>query len=73
MSTIAECKNCDGCGWVCEDHHDEPWAGITGADPCCGGAGMPCQECNTDLHLSGFEGGAILCSVWDIPDGQRVH
>lgn len=66
---------CDGCGWVCENHTDKPWAGISSAhDACdCGGAGQPCAECNMDLNKSGFEGGVIICSVDDIPDGQRMH
>lgn len=36
------CANCDGEGWVCENHPEVPW---NGGDGCCGGAGMPCS-CN---------------------------
>lgn len=36
------CANCDGEGWVCEDHPEVPWMDGEG---CCGGAGMPCS-CN---------------------------
>lgn len=41
-----DCANCDGDGWVCEDHPEVPF------EKCCGGAGMPCT-CNP---LSQFEG-----------------
>lgn len=34
------CANCNGEGWVCEDHPEVPWG-----EECCGGAGMPCS-CN---------------------------
>lgn len=36
------CKACGGTRWVCEDHPDQV------AHHCehCGGAGMPCLECN---------------------------
>ena len=40
------CANCDGEGWVCEDHSEVPWLD---GDGCCGGAGMPCV-CNP-LHV----------------------
>lgn len=37
------CPNCEGEGWVCENHSNVPWN--EGYPPCCGGAGAPC-ECN---------------------------
>ena len=37
------CANCDGQGWVCENHPEVPWGE---GDGCCGGAGMPCA-CNS--------------------------
>ncbi len=37
------CANCNGEGWVCENHPEIPWNG--GYQTCCGGAGMPCA-CN---------------------------
>lgn len=40
------CATCQGVGWVCENHPSHPWAGMTGEDECCGGAGAPCAECN---------------------------
>ncbi len=49
------CRNCDGTGWVCENHPDKPWAdghlypGETRMTGCDCGAGMPCQECNADF------------------------
>ncbi len=43
-----ECPICEGIRWVCENHHDKPWAGFMpeGFVECCGGAGMPCLSCN---------------------------
>jgi hypothetical protein len=41
----ARCANCDGYGWVCENHPDVPWEGVAGYGCDCG-AGMPCS-CNT--------------------------
>lgn len=45
-NAIPSCANCDGEGWVCEDHPEVPWLD---GDGCCGGAGMPCS-CNPLLH-----------------------
>ncbi|MCZ6468042.1 MAG: hypothetical protein O6499_00145 [Candidatus Dadabacteria bacterium] len=39
---ISICANCDGTGWVCEDHPEVPW---NDGKNCCGGAGSPCS-CN---------------------------
>ena len=39
-----KCLLCDGCGWVCENHPDKPWEGEHACP--CGGAGMPCRNCN---------------------------
>jgi len=67
------CK-CEGTGWVCENHEDRPWGGISTSKFACEcGAGVPCSICNLDLNKSGFEGGAIIASVDPIPDGQRMH
>lgn len=35
-----DCANCDGSGWVCENHPECPWPEV-----CECGAGMPCV-CN---------------------------
>lgn len=40
------CENCDGQGWVCENHPDRPWGGASHAVCECGGAGAPCERCN---------------------------
>lgn len=40
------CGKCDGQGWVCENHADKPWGGMSERDDACScGAGMPCK-CN---------------------------
>lgn len=39
-----DCPTCDNSGWVCENHPDVPWD--DGDADCCGGAGMPCRDCN---------------------------
>jgi hypothetical protein len=38
------CLLCEDCGWVCEIHPDRPWDGEHACT--CGGAGMPCPQCN---------------------------
>lgn len=42
-----ECHSCLDTGYVCEDHPDRPWEGVTGPNPAaCGcGWGMPCPAC----------------------------
>jgi len=39
-----KCLVCEGCGWVCESHPERPWEGEHACT--CGGAGMPCPNCN---------------------------
>ena len=40
------CPTCDDKGWVCENHADRPWDGVSNRHDACGcGAGMPCKEC----------------------------
>jgi hypothetical protein len=51
---MSNCKNCAGVEWVCENHPDHPWAELTNADECCGGAGMPCGACNLGMASAGY-------------------
>lgn len=53
MSELPTCKNCDGLEWVCENHTDTPWAGLSGEPECCGGAGAPCPCCNWEMATAG--------------------
>ncbi len=46
MSIQYLCANCDGTGWVCEDHPEVPWLD---GESCCGGAGSPCS-CSFDYE-----------------------
>lgn len=39
------CLLCEGTGWVCEAHPDQPWEGLHACR--CGAAGAPCPHCNT--------------------------
>ena len=39
-----KCIFCADTGWVCENHPRRPWEGQYACD--CGGAGMPCPNCN---------------------------
>jgi hypothetical protein len=42
--THVKCARCLDTCWVCEVHDDRPW---DGPNACfCGGAGMPCPNCN---------------------------
>lgn len=57
------CEVCDDTGWVCENHRDVPWGGVSSrADACECGAGAACDVCN---EHGGLERCAqnILCSV----------
>lgn len=44
-STKENCAICENERWVCENHPNIAWPGMTGKEECCGGAGMPCV-CN---------------------------
>ena len=49
------CANCDGGGWVCENHEDHPWGGTSSREDGCGcGAGAPCPVCNKKMAFSGM-------------------
>lgn len=67
---MSNCDICNGEGWVCENHRDVAWQG--GDAPCCGGAGSLCV-CNLDMHLTGFEGGVITHSFFEIPPHLRAN
>lgn len=50
------CKNCDGQGWVCENHSGKPWSGLSDRDDACHcGAGAPCPVCNWEAATSGVK------------------
>jgi hypothetical protein len=38
------CIYCADTGWTCENHPRRPWEGPHACD--CGGAGLPCVNCN---------------------------
>lgn len=46
------CPTCVDTGYVCENHPDRAWGGLTG-DECCGGAGMPCPACCSPIPPDG--------------------
>ena len=43
-SAPADCPRCQNARWVCENHPDKPWT--PEHEAVCGGAGMPCPDCN---------------------------
>lgn len=53
------CRNCAGMEWVCENHADHPWSGLTGEAECCGGAGAPCPVCNMEMACAGYVDAAL--------------
>lgn len=62
------CTICDDTLWVCENHRDKPWDGLSDRSCDCGGAGEPC-ECNPDaLMPPGFK---VTCG-WD-DDGNFIN
>lgn len=69
------CPTCRDCGWVCENHPDVAWAGMTGDAACCGGAGSPCPDCSL-YHLSAaapvmFDALTKLRKALDLVDPSR--
>jgi hypothetical protein len=51
----AECRNCGGIEWVCENHADRPWGGASNRDDACAcGAGMPCGACNLRMASAAY-------------------
>jgi hypothetical protein len=44
IGLMFKCRRCQDARWVCENHPDRPWGHHP--DDCCGGAGMPCPDCN---------------------------
>jgi hypothetical protein len=61
------CHNCNDTGWVCENHDDVSWDGDE--HTCCGGAGMPCPECNAsdrDHPPRNLPGSTL---IWDVNNG----
>lgn len=51
---IDVCPICNGSEWVCENHPHIEWAGLSGKEECCGGAGMPCRLCNHEMSCAGW-------------------
>ncbi len=50
----SRCANCEGIGWVCENHPDRPWEGLSApGEGCDCGAGAPCPVCQPAMALSG--------------------
>ena len=46
---VTDCKNCGGTGWVCENHTDRVWRGVSDDVTACGcGDGAPCAICNSE-------------------------
>jgi hypothetical protein len=49
------CRNCGGVAWVCENHNDLPWGGLSNHELACDcGAGAPCGVCNLRLASAGY-------------------
>lgn len=47
------CPRCHDTGCVCENHPDHAWAGVADVEECCGGAGMPCPDCCSEIDADG--------------------
>jgi hypothetical protein len=43
-SSPVKCRRCQDARWVSENHPDKPWNAEH--EKLCGGAGMPCPDCN---------------------------
>lgn len=77
-----ECRNCAGGAWVCENHQDRPWDGVsTNAEACGCGAGAPCPVCSPDLAFAGRRSSTIeACAAvaeapfdWPIYEAPRTY
>jgi len=68
ISNVA-CRNCAGTGWVCENHRDYPWAGLTNGAECCGGAGAPCGACNLEIAFARYVDQAIAADRFELENG----
>lgn len=45
-----QCRNCGSTGWVCENHEDRPWGGLSDDPVACEcGAGSPCPVCQREM------------------------
>lgn len=64
------CPHCLDDGHVCEDHPDYPWAvKVEGHDgEACGGAGMPCPRCCSEIPADG----STSIAVAFVPDWRRA-
>ena len=51
--TVLRCATCLDTGHVCENHPGHAWAGMAAVDECCGGAGMPCPVCCSEIPMDG--------------------
>jgi hypothetical protein len=56
MAENVECRNCAGAEWVCEEHMDMPWGGLSSSPHACncGGAGAPCPACSRSMACAGY-------------------
>ncbi len=57
---MVTCERCHGSRWVCEDHPNQ----LSGHGE-CGGAGMPCPDCNTEEPPMKPSGWRSIVSVDD--------
>ena len=49
------CRNCLGVDWVCENHSDRPWGGMSSSPTACEcGAGAPCPCCCFEMAAAGL-------------------
>lgn len=67
MSGDARCPDCLDTGHVCEDHPHHPWAGTADVEECCGGAGMPCPSCCSEIP----QGAGVSIRTAFTPDWLR--
>lgn len=52
---MSACRNCADAVWVCENHPDRPWGGLSAHPEACEcGAGAPCPCCNLELAAAGL-------------------
>lgn len=68
---MVNCETCLDTGMVCENHSNRPWETLeagTRWSTCCGGAGMPCPKCCSEIP----QDGSTSITQAFVPDWQRA-
>lgn len=69
---MSACPVCEDAAWVCENHEDRPWGGVSDSPRACEcGAGSPCPKCNQCDERTLPRGSPGEQVIWDLVNGWR--